>query len=256
MQQNHREEYLESPNNLQKFKAVPSDIEEMKIVGNDSVMQLLGSASSLFKVAASTIKSGATELLKHSNTLLFQSAPLSDRCEANLSQLSDELDTPFEPENPQHVALLSELWTQQVISTSPDAGTFQKSSPLWKNAGWQTPDPSADLKSSGILALHCMIYLGNKYTVLSNDRLLRNKVNSKSNYPYAIVGVNLTLLLADLLSLKDQRYLSEQRSFWMLFEDPTAFFEIFCVCYHHIDSTWTYRKAVRSEFAKIIGLFV
>ena len=39
----------------------------------------------------------------------------------------------------------------------------------------------------------------------SQERLNKNKANIKTNYPYAIVVINLTLLLADLLSLRDNK---------------------------------------------------
>jgi hypothetical protein len=83
--------------------------------------------------------------------------------------------------------------------------------------------------------------------------LTRNKANIKANYPFAIVGINITLLLGELLSLRDHKYLSAQSGYWELFEDGNAFFELFCVCFLHIDSVWTNRKATRADFAKIIG---
>ena len=49
------------------------------------------------------------------------------------------------------------------------------------------------------------------------------------------------------------RYLTVQSNYWTLFEDPTAFFEMFCICFQHIDAIWTYRKSTRSDFGKIIG---
>jgi hypothetical protein len=54
----------------------------------------------------------------------------------------------------------------------------------------------------------------------------KNKQNMKSNYPFAIVGVNLCLLLIDLLNLRDQKYLSAQAGYWEIFEDKSSFFEV------------------------------
>ena len=55
----------------------------------------------------------------------------------------------------------------------------------------------------------------------------KNKQNMKSNYPFAIVGVNLCLLLIDLLNLRDHKYLTTQAGYWEVFEDKNSFFEVF-----------------------------
>jgi ELMO/CED-12 family len=45
-----------------------------------------------------------------------------------------------------------------------------------------------------------------KYPLKAQAMLNANKLNTKTNYPFAIVGINITLLLAELLNLRDQRY--------------------------------------------------
>ena len=52
------------------------------------------------------------------------------------------------------------------------------------------------------------------------------KPNAATNYPFAIVGINITLLLATIISLKDQKYLSAQACYWKFFEHPSAFYEV------------------------------
>ncbi len=49
------------------------------------------------------------------------------------------------------------------------------------------------------------------------------------------------------------RYLETPQEYLHLFEDDNAFFEIFCMCFLHVDSVWVNRKAVRTDFGKIIG---
>jgi len=80
-----------------------------------------------------------------------------------------------------------------------------------------------------------------------------NMSNTKSNYPFAIVGINLTLLMIEVLHIRDQQFATVATCFWDLFTTPTAFYEIFNTLFIHIDNLWTYRKAVRSDFAAIIG---
>jgi hypothetical protein len=119
--------------------------------------------------------------------------------------------------------------------------------------------------------------------------LSKNKANVKSNYPFAIVAINITLLLGEQLGLRDhkyvssfrmnkmiisyirddtltlmvtvidiiricsRRYLSQPVGYWDLFNDSNSFFELFCICFLHVDNIWTFRNAIRADFAKIIG---
>jgi hypothetical protein len=154
-------------------------------------------ANILWKLAADTVKATTIQLQQH----LMSTTPLSDLAVTNLAALNESLETRFNEENPDHVNMLQNLWTIQI----PDH-SFQRISPLWKDAGWQSPNPIADVKSSGMLAIQSMIFFGNKFSEINKDRILKNKANIKTNYPFAIVGVNLTLLLAELFSLRDNRY--------------------------------------------------
>lgn len=71
-----------------------------------------------------------------------------------------------------------------------------------------------------------MIYMGSKYTARTQKMLSAQMPNAATNYPFAIVGINTTLLLATIISLKDQKYLSAQACYWKFFEHPYAFFEV------------------------------
>ena len=150
-------------------------------------------ASTFWKFAASTV---------HSFLPGAASVPLSEVSESNLADLSERLETPFSEQNDTHVDILRQLWAVQF----PDrASQFARPSVVWKDAGWQGTDPVGDLKSSGLLALQSLIFFGNKYADVSARMLAQNRANLKTNYPYAVVGINLTLLLADLLNLKDNK---------------------------------------------------
>ena len=127
--------------------------------------------------------------------------PLSDVAEENLSHLSDDISTSYSESDAIHVSLLSNLW--EVLF--PNEGAFQRDSPIWREAGFQKTDPVSDLKASGVLSIRAMTYLGVKYPMKAQSMLQANKVNTKTNYPFAIVGINITLLLGELLNLRDQR---------------------------------------------------
>ena len=125
---------------------------------------------------------------------------LSDISENNLAELSDDLSTKYNDSVSKHLELLSDLWNGLFPGK-----LYQRFSDTWKQAGFQKNDPVLDLRNSGILALKAMTYLCHNYSQKTKNILQTQQANTKSNYPFASVGVNLTLLLADILSLRDQR---------------------------------------------------
>jgi hypothetical protein len=86
------------------------------------------------------------------------SVPLSDAAEEVLSELSDDASSHFDERDPCHAEILRELWVC-LFSGS----IFEKRSPMWKSIGFQNEDPILDLKNSGILAIICITYMGEKY---------------------------------------------------------------------------------------------
>ena len=180
---------------------------------------------------------------------LTKTADITAAAEDILNQLTDDVSTAFSDKNSVHVSVLLNLW--EVLF--PQGGSYQRTSIKWKSAGFQKEDPIADLRATGILALRAMTYLCHKYPVKSQQMLLSNQANLKANYPFAIVGINLTLLVVDLLNLRDQKFLTTQVKYWSLFEDDAAFFEMFCLAFLHMDGLWAAQKAVRGDFGRLIG---
>ncbi len=41
---------------------------------------------------------------------------------------------------------------------------------------------------------------------------------------------------------------------YSVFEDPAAFFELFCVSFATLDRLWTARAATRADFGKLMGM--
>lgn len=175
-------------------------------------------ATNLWKALKST-----TEKLQGPAFSLFnaeQDSHISKKAQANLATLSQLFSTPYQDQNPQHGYIISKLWETTFPNELPPATSSGNeliaSSPLWKTAGWQKDHPSHDLKISGLLALNALAYFGEVYREISQEMILANRSNTKQNYPYAIVGVNLTLLLADLFSLRDNEYVRVDDSFFLV----------------------------------------
>lgn len=179
---------------------------------------------------------------------------ISKKAYTNLTTLSQLMSSTYQDKNPQHGYIIMKLWeTTFPNDVIPSSTGLIAESPLWKSCGWQKEHPSHDLKISGLLALNSLTYFGEVYREISQQMIKENRENTKQNYPYAIVGVNLTLLLADLFAVKDNEFLSKQAGYWTLFDEPEAFYEIFSLSFMHIDILWRQKQAVRSQFGAIIG---
>mmetsp|Transcript_39633 Transcript_39633/g.40399 ORF Transcript_39633/g.40399 Transcript_39633/m.40399 type:complete len:399 (+) Transcript_39633:91-1287(+) len=233
---------LHNYSSADKIKSMKKEIsKQLPPVESISLESATGHALNLWN----TVKTTASTI--HQNVRSQLASKLSDISEENLSLLSDDLSTPFSDINPRHMAYLTDLWN----GLSPKQA-FQRNSSKWKEAGFQSTDPTVDLRASGVLALRAMTYLCEKYPDRSQRMLQANKTNVSTNYPFAVVGINITLMLADIIGLKDAKYLSIQSSYWELFENRNSFYEMFCICFLYLDNIWTSRKAVRGVFGKLM----
>ncbi len=192
-----------------------------------------------------SVTSGVSSMFGLSNSTL------SEATEKSLSTLSAFMEEAVDD------VLLQALWSALSLDThaasSGQVTGYERITPRWKVMGWQKDDPFADLKGTGSLALRCMLHMSRRHPAKSQEMLARNVINQKSKYPFAIVGVNITLLLADVLQLKGRAFasLSATVPYWTLFEDPTAFYELFSISFIFMDALWTSTNAVRADFGKL-----
>lgn len=240
-------------------KGVTAHVDKLK-QGAASVMKHISMAAqktthNAHNLSIDSVTSGVSNLwnsFAKQTRDIFTGSALSDLAEGNLAELSDLLGTSLAPAtHPEHLGLLRDLW--QSLFPRESQALFSPRSDKWKEAGFQAADPTGDLKNTGILAVRAMIHMGLAYPEKTQEALRANKVNTKTKYPFAVVCVNITLLLAELLNLRDNKYMSSQAGYWTMFEEPEAFFEMFCICFFHMDVTWVARKAVRADFGKLIG---
>ena len=154
--------------------------------------------------------------------------PPSPLAEEQLNILNSYLNTVYNPASSEHVSILNELWcaTFNTINNG-NIPAFEKESSKCKDIfGFQTNIPTNDLKTSGLLALKSMAFMINQHKSSSIAIINKNKVNIKTNYPFSAVGVNITLLLSDVLGLRSRNYMNVSTSYWDIFENPTAYYEV------------------------------
>lgn len=230
------------------------------------VQQVTKGIGSLWNSVKHVATSAASQIQQNIATMSEAGVP-SDVAARHLGAFSDDLAVTFNDRDSRHVAALTALWNAMndaaaVGAAATTGGTasrsplpFERESPRWKETlGFQGPNPVADLKSSGLLSLRAMTYLLTHYTSAAGGMVHRNRANVKTNYPFAIVGVNMTLLLADVMKLKNRTFLSHSCAYWELFEGVSNFFEIYCSCFFHLNHLWNKGAgATRAEFGKLMA---
>mmetsp|Transcript_49984 Transcript_49984/g.92964 ORF Transcript_49984/g.92964 Transcript_49984/m.92964 type:complete len:452 (-) Transcript_49984:177-1532(-) len=192
-----------------------------------------------------------------------------------LERLSADLGTRFDGcQTPQHADLATRLWAALVvhIPTSSSGQTHQAHSPPppppppaesfvsqeWKNrCGFVSDDAlGGDMGKTGVLALKALVYFTDTYNRKALRMATANSASVAANYPFGIVAVNLTLMLVDVLGLRQRRFLGmPPAAHWGVFEhdiEDSAFNELFCLGFGHIDFLWRDRKATRADFGAII----
>ena len=234
-------------------------------LGADKAITVAQTAASSASKVTSSIFSSVSSFASSASSNLTQAASgifganeknnvLSEQAEENLARLGELIEDKLCNSN-EHSDLLENLWVS-FLDKLDGSTPFVRHGRKWRLMGWQTDDPALDLKQSGTLAIRSMIHMAHHYPDKSVIMLSRNRENTKNKYPFAIVGVNITLLLADLLQLKAQGYLGlNKKGFrprWELFEDPISFYEIFVICFIYMDFLWTQSDAVRSDFGKLV----
>ncbi|KAK3040035.1 hypothetical protein RJ639_028366 [Escallonia herrerae] len=84
---------------------------------------------------------------------------LSPLQEARLKNLQRRLEVPFDGSHLEHQDALRQLW----MLAYPDRELPSLKSKLWKEMGWQGPDPSTDFRGGGLISLENLIYFAKMY---------------------------------------------------------------------------------------------
>jgi hypothetical protein len=222
-----------------------------EVMSSDTVQKMGQTSAALGKSITKLWSSGVSKvgnMKAGMDTTRTSQPPIPPPPEARvvLEGLFNDLTTSINTSNPEHKELIRKLGS----FISPDLKVT-----AWKRGGFVNENPVTDLAKTGILGLRALVYFSERYTHKATAMMEAQRPCTANHYPFAIVGVNLTLMLADVLSLKERKYEGRVASFWMIFEndlEEEAFFEIFSVAMMHIDFLWTSRKATRKEFGEII----
>ncbi|KAA3486512.1 ELMO domain-containing protein C [Gossypium australe] len=131
---------------------------------------------------------------------------LSPLQEERLRNLQQRLGVPFDGSRVDHQDALKLLWRLAY----PNRELPPLKSELWKDMGWQGPDPSTDFRGGGFISLENLIFFAKKYPE-SFQRLLHKQDGNRADweYPFAVAGINISFMLTQMLDLQSGNLNSE-----------------------------------------------
>ncbi|GAB9465255.1 Elmo ced-12 family protein [Globisporangium polare] len=167
-------------------------------------------------------------------------APPTAAALAQLAKLVGAMKAPLHESNRDHVDFLNRLW-----GSCFDGQPFTLRGGGWDRLGFNYGDPIRELQF--VLPLHCLVFFHEVHRNVALPMLSDQVTANPNSYPYALVGAQVTFLVAELLQLKDGACLGSERPFWRLFEDPIAFFELFSIAFRAFDQSWKMNASKSSE---------
>lgn len=198
---------------------------------------------------------------------------------AALSAVHAKLGESYDPTNGDHVGLLRQLW--DAIVSPPGAAhahAFASVSPLWMDRGFQREDPTTDFRGGGVLALECLVFFATRHgdkvrqilqtTARDDEDLAALGADGRPVvprcYPFALAGVNLTRMIAELVHLTGESQGVEFSAralaagcpeFWRLSASAAgeAFHHLYCVAFLLLDRRWRESGASITDFSDVMA---
>lgn len=251
-----------------------------------------GSSDTTLSSSSVPIWDLVVEYLKQTFTYLFDT--LKDNISSMFHGSSKEIDptmrirteefrgvlcVPYDSNKEDHEALLLLLWSVSRPQSPLDA----RKSHRWKELGFQGTDPATDFRGGGVFALKNLLYLAHAYPEFYH-RVLAGGGGEAEGLPVAITGMNLTMLIVDIIGwgmraslekhtpppsstrkarerLHDLLFgVSEMEdgrlpdSLAPLVDRPAAygFHEVYCCVFHILDDEWRRSRATTLDFQPVM----
>jgi hypothetical protein len=178
-------------------------------------------------------------------------SPLNPLQEARLKNLKKRLEVPFDGSRLEHQDALNQLWGLAF----PGRELPSLKSELWKEMGWQGPDPSTDFRGGGFISLENLIFFAKTYPEAFQSLLHKNDGERADwEYPFAVAGINISFMLIQMLDLQSGNPTSVAgiRFLELLNEDAMAFDNLYCVAFQMMDFQWLAKRASYMEFNEVV----
>jgi hypothetical protein len=114
------------------------------------------------------------------------------------NKLEEMRNDQFDIYNEQHVQMLESLWVALKGQSREGAGII---SPEWASLGFQGSDPTTDFRSMGMLGLQQLHFFATRKAEVAKLILAEFSTPGRS-FPFAIIGINLTRLVLEMLTAR------------------------------------------------------
>ncbi|XP_020698990.1 ELMO domain-containing protein C [Dendrobium catenatum] len=176
---------------------------------------------------------------------------LSPLQQERLHNLKQRLKVPFDGSRYDHQDALRQLWKLAY----PNREIPPLKSELWKEMGWQGTDPSTDFRGGGFISLENLIFFAQNYQD-SFQILLHKRDGNRAEweYPFAVAGINISFMLAQMLDLQAGTPTSKAGTHFLelLANNESAFDDLFCVAFRLMDAQWLAKRASYMDFTAVL----
>lgn len=171
-----------------------------------------------------------------------------------IKETTDKLCTPY---TQQYEHLL-----QQIHALSGINETYRKVGDVWQTIGFQSEDPTSDIRGGGVLSLENLIYFLENDTISARKMMMmRSKRDNRPNnqvggYPWAACGINVTRTLAIIFEMIQQsgakNKIFSRKSYWNILEAKNSFNRMYVLLFQLLDFLWGESNATYLDFPKIM----
>ncbi|CAH1404034.1 unnamed protein product [Nezara viridula] len=157
--------------------------------------------------------------------------------------------TTFDSSNEDHEDKLQRLWQ----ALMPDIPLETRITKQWQDIGFQGDDPKTDFRGMGMLGLENLLYFAEEYTNAARHVHLHS-IHPKYGYAFAIVGINLTSMVYNLL--KDGSAKTHIYNACKSLPSIRAFHQLYSCLFYEFDKFWIESKPKDvMEFSNIRNQF-
>ncbi|XP_076907933.1 uncharacterized protein LOC143564589 [Bidens hawaiensis] len=184
----------------------------------------------------------------HSGNNKHADSKLTPVEEARYQKLHERADVPYDETRLDHQEALAELWNLAY----PNVTLTGLISEQWLEMGWQGVNPSTDFRSCGFISLENLLFFAKTFPNAFRRLLLKQRGKRATwEYPFAVVGVNVSFMLIQMLEL----YQVKPRCInfvKILGEDEEAFDVLYCIAFVLMDAQWIATHASYIEFNDVL----
>lgn len=154
-------------------------------------------------------------------------------------QLFHEIETirltQFDSQNSDHESKLTRLWA----AIMPDVPLEGRITKQWQDIGFQGEDPKTDFRGMGMLGLENLLYFAEEYPGAARH-VYSHSVHPTYGYAFAIVGINLTSMLYNLL--KDGSAKTHVYNACKSLPSIRVFHQLYSYLFYEFDKFWIESK--------------